>query len=82
MYLQSPLKLMCTCMHHLYGWCPQRPKEGLGSPGAGVTNSGEPPYGWWELEEQSVLLTTEPSLQWFLFDCLVEFVVVVVVVVV
>ena len=33
-----------------------------------ITDGCEPPCGWWELnlgpvEEQSVLLTTEPSLQ-------------------
>ena len=42
--------------------------EGVGSPGTGVTGSCEPPCGRWELnldplEEQSVLLTAEPSLQ-------------------
>jgi hypothetical protein len=43
-------------------------KRALDFPGIGVTDSCEPPCGCWELnseplEEQSVLLTTEPSLQ-------------------
>ena len=42
--------------------------EGVGSPGTGVTDSCELPYGDWELtlgplEKQLVPLTTEPSLQ-------------------
>jgi hypothetical protein len=43
-----------------------------------ITDGCEPPYGCWELnsgplEEQSVLLTAKPSLQPFLFVCLVGF---------
>ena len=50
------------CARHL-----QRPEEGTGFPRTGVTNGCEPPRGYWEsnpgpLEEQPVLLTTEPSL--------------------
>ena len=42
--------------------------EGAECPGTEVTDSGELPCGYWEsnpgpLEEQTVLLTTEPSLQ-------------------
>ena len=42
--------------------------EGVRSSEAGVTGSGESPCGCWELnpdplEEQSVLLTAEPTLQ-------------------
>jgi hypothetical protein len=42
--------------------------EGVGSAGMGVTDSCELPCGCWELnpcllEEQPVLLITEPSLQ-------------------
>jgi hypothetical protein len=41
-----------------------KPEEGIGA----ITDGCEPPYGCWELnsgplEEQLVLLTTEPSLQ-------------------
>jgi hypothetical protein len=41
---------------------------GVGSPTTGVADSCEPPYECWEsipgpLQEQPVLLTTEPSLQ-------------------
>jgi hypothetical protein len=41
---------------------------GVGSPGTEVTDSCEPPCGYWELnlgplEEQPVFLTTESSLQ-------------------
>ena len=44
-------------------WC-----EGIRSPGTGFSDSYELPCGCWELnpgprEEQSVLLTAEPSLQ-------------------
>ena len=48
--------------------CPQRPEEGVRSPGTGITEGCELPRGYWELnlgplEEQPVYLTTEPSLQ-------------------
>jgi hypothetical protein len=55
--------MVITCMQR-----PQRPEEGSETPGTGVTGGCEPPWGCWELntgplEEQPVLLTTEPSLQ-------------------
>jgi hypothetical protein len=42
--------------------------KGVGSPGTGVIDGCEQPYGYWDLnpgplEEQPVLLTAEPSLQ-------------------
>jgi hypothetical protein len=45
-----------------------RPEEGIRSPGPGVRDGCEPPYGCKEsnpgpLQEQPVLLTSEPSLQ-------------------
>ena len=48
--------------------CPQRPEEGIGSPGTEVTDNCKPPCGCWELnsgllEDQPVLSTAEPSLQ-------------------
>ena len=48
--------------------CSRRPKEGTESPGTGVPDGCEPPYGFWELnlsplEEQQVFLTTESYLQ-------------------
>ena len=52
-----------ACMYsyvpHMHAWCD-------GAPGTGVTDSCELPYGYWEsnpspLEEQPVLLITEPS---------------------
>ena len=56
---------------------------GIRSPGTGVTDSRELPCGCWELnldplEEQPVLLTTEPSLQSqsFVFYVGVDFVLV------
>jgi hypothetical protein len=54
-------------VHHMHGWCPQRPEEDVRSP-MGVTDGYELLSGWWELntgplEEQNVLLTAEPSLQ-------------------
>ena len=56
------------CMCNIYIQCLQRPEEGTGSSGAGVTNGCELPCGCRELnpgplEEQQVLLTDEPSLQ-------------------
>jgi hypothetical protein len=47
---------------------PCRSEEGIGFPGTEVTDGCELPRVYWELnlgplEEQSVLLTTEPSLQ-------------------
>jgi hypothetical protein len=60
----------CMSLYYICDWYPQRPEEGVRSPGIGVTDGCEPPCGYWELNlgplEQSVLLTTEPSLQpWF-----------------
>lgn len=51
-------------LHHVYVW--ERLEGGVGSSGAGVTGSYQLPYGCWELnpgtlEEQPVVLTTEPS---------------------
>jgi hypothetical protein len=50
------------CVHF-----PQRPGEGVGSPGTGGTDRGEQPCGSWDLNlgplQEQVPLTTEPSLQ-------------------
>lgn len=45
--------------------CLQRLEEGVVVPGTGVTDSCQLPHGCWQcpLEEQSVLLIAEPSLQ-------------------
>jgi hypothetical protein len=48
--------------------------EGVRYPRIGVTDSCELSIGWWELnlgplEEQPVLLTTEPSLQPLTYFC-------------
>lgn len=32
-------------MYHMHVWCPWRPEEDIRSPGTGVMNSSEPPYG-------------------------------------
>ena len=55
-------------VHHMYTRCLQRLEESVWYSGTGVTDSGELPYGCWELnqdspEEQPVFLTAEPSLQ-------------------
>ena len=47
---------------------PQKLEEGIRFPGTGVTNDCEPSCGSWEqnsgsLQEQKVLIPTEPSLQ-------------------
>ena len=49
-----------TSMYHNMK-CPQRPEEGIGSPGTGVRDSCKPPCECWELnldplEGQQVLL--------------------------
>jgi hypothetical protein len=48
-------------------WCLQRPEEGVGHPGPGVTDGCELPGGFWEtnlgpLEEEPVLFTIFPAL--------------------
>jgi hypothetical protein len=55
-------------MYYVHSWCLQRPEEDAGSSGTGVMNGCDPPCGCQEwnsgpLEEQPVLLTSEPSLQ-------------------
>ena len=55
----------CILVCHMHA-APMEAEEGVGSPGTGVTDGYEPPYGCWELnqdllEEQPVLLTAEPS---------------------
>ena len=62
LYLRAWLSL-----HLLYDWCLQSPEEGIGSPGAGVTDGCEPLCECWELnlgplEQQLVFLATEQSL--------------------
>ena len=54
----------CMYVYHVCAWCLWRPEEGIRSPGTGVTDGCEPPYGYWEsnlgpLEEQQVLLKAE-----------------------
>ena len=49
-------------------YCPLKPEEGVRTSGTGVMDGCRLPCGCWELnsgplEEQPVLLTTEPSLQ-------------------
>ena len=73
-YTHSIFLCVCVLVFFLYASL----YEGIRSPGIGVTDSGELPCGCWELspgplEEQPVLLTTEPSLQCpclsFLYQC-------------
>ena len=68
------LVCMCTtCMQY-----PRRPEEDIGSLETGVPGGGELPRGCWgldlgHLEEQPLLLTTEPSLQLYflkIFICM------------
>lgn len=61
---------VCTCLYLTFvpgAWFPQRPEEGVGSPGTGVTDGCQLPCGFWESnpdpqKEQPVLLTAGPSL--------------------
>lgn len=62
-----PALLSVHCVHM---WGPWKPKEGMGFPGTGVTDSYELPLGCWvsnpgPLEEPPVFLTAELSL-WFI----------------
>jgi hypothetical protein len=34
-------------IHHVHAWCLRGPEEGVGSPGAGVTDHKESPCGYW-----------------------------------
>lgn len=57
----------CIGAHYVYAWYPWRSEEGTGYPGTGIMDSYESPCGCWEsnsdpLQQQQVLLTTEPSL--------------------
>jgi hypothetical protein len=67
MYMRVFLLLCLGIM--LCTWYPRRAKEGIGSPKTGVIDGSSMPLYWqWEsnlgpLQEQQVLLTTEPSLQ-------------------
>ena len=60
---------LCACIFcRVCALCPQKSEDGMGSPGPGVRDSCRLLCGCWELnpgpmEEQPVLLTTEPSLQ-------------------
>jgi hypothetical protein len=61
-YVSASISAQCAS---LVLW---RPKEGIGSPGTQVSGVCKPLCGCWDsnlspLEEQSVLLTAEPSLQ-------------------
>lgn len=45
-----PMSILTACVHgyHMCAQCPQRSEEAVGSPGAGVTEGGEPPCGCWD----------------------------------
>jgi hypothetical protein len=51
----------CMSAHHMRALCPRRPAEGIGSPGTGVADSWVLGVKLSSLEEESVLLTAEPS---------------------
>lgn len=38
----------CVSIYHRHAWCLWKTKEGIRSPGAGVTEGCEPPCGCWE----------------------------------
>lgn len=70
MYLLVCLELIYFYYIHIYTICMQclwRPEEGIGLPGSEVTNSREPPCGFWgskpgPLQEPPMLLTPELSI--------------------
>ena len=58
----------CGHVYHVCAWCLRRSEDGIRSPGTGVKSGCESPCGCWvlklgPLQEQHVLLSTEPSLQ-------------------
>ena len=58
----------CMSLHQVFPWCFQRSEEGVQFPVIIVTDNCGLPHGSWylilgPLEEQPVLLTSEPSLQ-------------------
>lgn len=64
--------ILYACMSYvvycLGSWCPKRSEGGIGYLGTGVTEGCESLCGCWELspcplDEQSEVLTGEPSLQ-------------------
>lgn len=64
MYMGTlPALLSVHCVHM---WGPWKPKEGMGFPGTGVTDSYELPCGagnqTWSSGRAAVLLLAEPSL--------------------
>lgn len=66
-YFVSVLPL-CTFVYPVQAWYPPKSEGGSGSPGATVTSRCEPPYGFWELnsqslQEQHVLHVAESSLR-------------------
>jgi hypothetical protein len=55
----------CIFVYYESSWCLRQPERGCGT---GLPDGCEPQCGFWELsldllEEQQVLLTSEPSLQ-------------------
>jgi hypothetical protein len=59
---------VCKSANHVYTWYSQRPKGVISSPETRIVIGCEPPYRCWGLslgllEEQPVLLASEPSLQ-------------------
>ena len=71
------LFIVCACVFclHVYlgeyyvcAWCLWRSEEGVGSPGIGVRDGFELPWGSWEsilgpVEEHPILVTAKSSLQ-------------------
>jgi len=59
---------VCVCVHKcVCAWCSSKSEEGIGSLGNGGTDAYEASCRCWEsnpdpLEEQPVLLSSEPSL--------------------
>jgi hypothetical protein len=66
MYVSASPACMYVC--YVHAWYPRSSEEGIQSPGMEVIDTYEPPCGCPELnpdplQEQKVLLTTEPPLQ-------------------
>jgi len=71
--------VLCARMsvHHVAAWSLRKDREGHRIPGIGVTDSCEPLCGCWEsnwslLEEQPVLLNTDPSLNFNIIPVMIR----------
>ena len=44
----------CVAVYHRCAWCPQKPEEGIGSPGTRIIDCCEPQYGFLDSNSASL----------------------------